>query len=74
MTLKELKEKIDWYMDQDERNGELQVCIPNHKHGMGGTSVTHVSNACKGIDWDHRKFIVYPEVDMIEQPKKEGEQ
>lgn len=73
MTLKELKERIDWYLEHNIRNGELEVCIPNQKGGMGGTSVTYVKTANKGIDWDKNKFFIFPEVDMIEQPKTEIE-
>lgn len=67
MTLKELKEKIDWFIMQNPDYGELEVCIPNNKPGFsGGTPCTYVLNASKGIDWDSDKFIIYPEVRMSE--------
>lgn len=67
MTLKELKQKVDVYYNMDERYHELEVCIPNHKGGMGGTSVTKVKYANKGIDWDSGKFIITPEIQMVER-------
>lgn len=67
MTLKELKQRVDLYYEMNERYHDLEVCIPNNKGGMGGASVTKVKNANKGIDWDKGKFILYPEVPMIEK-------
>ena len=70
MKLKELKARVDFFM-QREANGELEVCIPNNKSGMyGGTPVTGVAGASQGIDWDHSKFIIWPQNEMIEKPKK----
>jgi hypothetical protein len=66
MTLKELKERVDYEM-RDERNGYIEVRIPNHKKGMmGGTPATVVKYAHRGIDWDHGVFFIVPEVYMIE--------
>ena len=68
MTLKELKQKIDFYYNMNELNHDLEICIPNNKSGMmGGTPVTSIRYASKGIDWDHDKFILTPEKPMIEQ-------
>ena len=72
MTLAELKDRIDWYMDQSIHNGELEVCIPNQEGGMEGTPVTYVKSAHKGIDWDSGKFIIHPVTNMIEQPEQEN--
>lgn len=69
MTLKELKQRVDTYYEMNERYHDLEVCIPNNKGGLGGTSVTKVKYANKGIDWDSGKFILSPEVPMIERPK-----
>lgn len=71
MTLAELKERIDWLALQSNLKLEdIEVCIPNNKEGMwGGTPTTAVKAASKGIDWDNRKFIIFPEVDMVEQQK-----
>jgi len=69
LTLGALKEQVDRAIEQNERNSKLMVCIPNNKGGMGGTQVTGVVNARKGFDWDNGKFIIYPEVPMIEQTK-----
>lgn len=68
MTLKELKEKVDHYYNMGESYHTLQVCIPNNEPGMGGTSVTNVDDAIKGIDWDSRKFMLFPESPMTEIP------
>ena len=68
MTLKELKQRVDTYYKMNERYHDLEVCIPNNKGGLGGTSVTKVKYANRGIDWDNGKFILSPEVPMIEKP------
>lgn len=70
MTLAELKERIDWLaLHSSARLEDIEVCIPNHKGGQGGTSVTRVKSANKGTDWDKGKFMIFPEVDMIEKPQ-----
>jgi len=66
MTLLELKEYIDHALNQIG-NEDAEVCIPNNKNTMGGVSVTHVKHSHMGIDWDSNKFILYPEVKMVEQ-------
>ena len=68
MTLKELRERIEVY--SNERYDDLEVCIPNNKGGMmGGTPVTSVKGANKGIDWDGGKFFIWPETEMVEMKK-----
>ena len=69
MTLKDLKERIDFCYEMNEQNHDLIVCIPNNKGGFGGTSVTIAKHANRGFDWDRGKFIITPEVPMIEKPK-----
>jgi hypothetical protein len=65
MTLRELKERVDWAVENSGK--DLDVCIPNNKGGMmGGTSVTSVRQAAQGIDWDSGKFIIWPETNLIE--------
>ncbi len=65
MTLKELKERVDWAVENSGK--DLDVCIPNNKGGMmGGTPVTSVKQAAQGIDWDNKKFILWPETKLIE--------
>jgi len=71
MTLLELKERVDSIISR--RGGDLEVCIPNHKGGMGGISVTNVKGAHNGIDWDSNKFIIYPEKEMVEMPESFNE-
>lgn len=68
MTLGELKQQIDWYYKEfGDRLDDIEVCIPNNKVGIGGTSVTYVQSAHKGFDWDSGRFIIYPKVPMVEQ-------
>ena len=67
MTIRELKERVDWAVENG--GSDLQVYVPNNKGGMGGTSVTGVKQAAQGIDWDVRKFILWPEKEMIERTK-----
>ena len=67
MTLKELKARVDAALSIDGRNDGLEVCIPNHKGGMGGTSVTKVVGAGTGIDWDRGKYFILPEKEMVER-------
>lgn len=71
MKLKELKERVDWAIENSRK--DLDVCIPNNKVGIGGTSVTSVIQAAQGIDWDSGKFIIWPEEKMI-QMKEEPEE
>ena len=67
MTLKELKQIVDRYYERSERNHDLEICIPNNKGGIRGTSVTKVKGANKGIDWDNNgKFFIFPENPMVE--------
>lgn len=67
MTLSELKQRIDSVLEMSH-NREFNVCIPNNKGGMGGTSVTYITGANGGIDWDMGKFFLHPSVKMIERP------
>lgn len=70
MTLKELKIRVYFALQQKE-NENLDVCIPNNKGGLyGGIPVTKIINAGQGIDWDHQKFILTPENEMIEKLMK----
>ena len=69
MTLKELKRRVDFAM-QNEQNHVSIVCIPNNLGGMGGTSVTNVTGTGVGFDWDSGKFMIFTEVKMTE--KKDG--
>ena len=68
MTLKELKQQV--YFAYENSSRDIEVCIPNGKPSYGGTSVTKVKSAYKGIDWDGGKFIIYPEKIMIEKQMK----
>lgn len=67
MTLSDLAERINRTLEL-KPGRELTVCIPNNKGGMGGTSVTYVTGAHGGIDWDAGKFFIQPEVKMVNRP------
>ena len=71
MTLRELKERVDYFMDiQNGIWGDTEVSIPNNKKGMyGRTPTTGVRNASVGIDWDSKTFFIWPETEMIEMNK-----
>lgn len=65
LTLIEFKNRIDFYLLQ-KRYEDAEVCIPNNKGGMGGTSATNVVGCQMGIDWDSGRFFIFPENKMIE--------
>lgn len=70
MNLQELKDEIDAIeLNSAIKLEHITVCIPNNKGGFGGTSVTGVKMAGKGIDWDNDKFIIFPETKMNEMVK-----
>lgn len=65
MTLKELKDRIA-SVPEGEFYDELNVCIPNNKGSIGPISTTDVKAAGQGIDWNNKKFMIWPEIEMIE--------
>jgi hypothetical protein len=69
MTLRELKQRVDFACENARDLDDIIVCIPNNKPSMGPISVTEVKSAGKGIDWDKSKFIIWPEAEMIEKTK-----
>lgn len=66
LTLGKLAEIVNAQLEGNPNAANSLVCIPNNKGGMGGTSVTNVSGAGHGIDWDAHKFFIWPENKMIE--------
>jgi hypothetical protein len=68
MNLRELKERVDFAIQNARNPDQIEVCVPNNKRSMGGMSVTSVKSAEKGIDLDKNKFIIWPETEMIEKP------
>jgi hypothetical protein len=77
LTLGKLWEIANAQLDNNPGAADRIVCIPNNKGGMGGTSVTNVKSAGGGIDWDARKFFMWPENKMIEagqEPVKDWKQ
>lgn len=71
MNLLELKQKIDFAVENERNPETINVCIPNNKKGtFGPTPTTGIKGAYLGIDWNKSKFMLYPEVDMIEETKQ----
>lgn len=68
MTLKELRERIE-AVPKGEFYDNLNVCIPNNKDSIGPISTTDVKAAGQGIDWNNKKFFIWPEKEMIEKPQ-----
>ncbi len=66
MTLKELKDKIDFHYNFSERNHDLEVGIPNNKGGQGGDPMTHIKGVGVGFDWNRGKFFIFPDNKMKE--------
>lgn len=66
LTLGKLWEIANAQLDNNPGAADRIVCIPNNKGGMGGTKVTNVTHAGGGIDWDAKKFFMWPENKMIE--------
>jgi len=66
LTLGKLAEIVNAQLENNQRASDRRVCIPNNKGGMGGKSVTNVTHAGGGIDWDANKFFMWPENKMIE--------
>ena len=50
MKLKEFKKIVDRCYDINEKNGELEIEIPNNKPTWGQISTTKVKYANQGID------------------------
>lgn len=72
MTLLELKNIIDETIRVSPTPAsKIIVGIPNNKRGVGGTSVTNVKLAYRGIDWDRSLFIIAPEEYMQEMRLKD---
>ena len=71
MTLNELKIRVDFYCAQEGLGDRLKVCVPNGNPGFGPTQATAVKGAGRGIDWNADKFLIHPEVDMVEKPVKQ---
>ncbi len=67
MKLSELKKQVDHAHD-NSRGEDLDVCIPNNKPAMGPLATTDIKAANAGIDWNRSKFLIFPEVEMIETP------
>lgn len=63
MTLKELQERVDWAM-ANEQNHNARVCIPNNKEQFGQTPCTDVDHAAMGIDWNSQLFMIWPNQKM----------
>jgi hypothetical protein len=72
MKLPELKRIVDSAMAHWSGE-ELEVCIAVKEEGyIGGKPLVKVYSAGKGIDWDNKKFIIWPEKDLKKVEKIEN--
>ncbi len=70
MTLRELKKRVDAaVLRLHHEEDDFEVVIPNNKPSMGARSMTRVSSAGQGFDWENEYFIINPEVKMQEDTK-----
>ncbi len=68
MTVSELKKRLDDIIENNPRQANARIVIPNNKKGMmGGTPATEVVNCYAGFDWNNNKVFLQPENDMIEE-------
>lgn len=71
MNLTELKRLVDRAHSMARQPDDIQVVVPIKVPSMGGQACVPVTQACKGIDWDARKFMLWtdPPVIPVEEPK-----
>jgi hypothetical protein len=68
MNLKELKELVDWKIEnlghwenaQDIRVGIVVKVVGS----IGGTPMVDIKSIQSGFDWDNGKFMIFPEKDL----------
>jgi len=64
MTLQNIYDSIGSQLKICPRKGNDTVCIEIRGSGFGGTNAVYVKDAYCGIDWDDKKFIIVPEVEL----------
>jgi hypothetical protein len=72
MKLKELYERLKFFMDKDvnDRHGDKEVVIKVSRPSLGPLASVSVREAGPGIDWDNNKFILWPEKELLEKEKE----
>lgn len=67
MQLKELLEKLKHLEDK----GDWRVCVPISGVGcIGAHPVADIVSVGQGIDWDHGKIMLWPEIPLFKKPQK----
>lgn len=65
MKFSELKRIVDLHFrDGHYEDPEVVIQIKLPYNTVGGTPVVKVKNIYMGFDWDHGKFIIYPEEEI----------
>ena len=60
MTLKELKEAVDYYIKKGNLNGDEEVLITLDERSVGCRAYEKVEYAGCGIDWEQDQFRLEP--------------
>jgi hypothetical protein len=71
MTIKELVDYVELVTDGDPRRMSSILWIQVPTGTVGGTPGVHVKTCGFGLDGDSGKLILYPEVALRLNPKKE---
>lgn len=69
MKVKELKDIIDAQLKVMPRYSDWEVEVKISKTSVGSMATSKVDGAGFGFDWNHGKFIIFPEKKLIEKPK-----
>lgn len=70
MTLKELKERIDFEYNEHSANCEVRIVV-QQEGVVGGTPSVGVKFAGRGIDWDSWQFMIHPAHELITTNKND---
>lgn len=72
MTLLELKQAVDRAVSLYTNADQVNVVVKVSRVGaVGATSAVSIKHANLGIDWDHGRFLIYPETDLREIDRDE---
>lgn len=70
MTIKELRDHLDYYIQMNPRYEDLHAVIPYQSyHRIGGNPRVEIESVHKGFDWDAGNVFLYPEKELIPMPK-----
>lgn len=72
MKASELRNQLDTYLGNILNfRKDLEVCVVVKSSGaVGGTPVVNVKSVGVGFDWDHGKFMIYTEEDVMRVNQK----